>query len=331
MQFTLHRSSSKPAADRAKRSVEAAVAAFAQARQPGIYKADYLKELFQRYGDVEDAPQPPTLPEWCFEDDDDNEDFDDDGNTIVPDTGPSSSNSLPGKKRKERLKLGAVFLEGVHVKGVTQLTAQPKLGEIQRKCQQFCEWEKPGFPGAQPVSMDRKNIKLLEQNAYKVSWKADGTRLTLDIRRLNDWDKFKVWTDDGTGDNYTTQEHYKSKMLKPFTYGSACELMAAAELFCCRFQVYRNGQIFYTFRQLPVPLKHLRLTGDDFSSGHFDVCECLNSQKLDVKLSMKPVVCLERLTDAECHFNTSPTNTVVIETNHETQTDYDSINPSCEI
>ncbi|KAG2465944.1 LIMC1 protein, partial [Polypterus senegalus] len=47
--------------------------------------------------------------------------------------------------------------------------------------------------------------------------------------------------------------------------------MAAAELFSCRFQVYRNGQIFYSFRQLPVPLKHLRLTVDNFSSGHFDV------------------------------------------------------------
>ncbi|KAG2463244.1 GUC2G cyclase, partial [Polypterus senegalus] len=38
-------------------------------------------------------------------------------------------------------------------------------------------------------------------------------RLILDIRRnilsyvLNDWDRFKVWTDDSTGDNYTTQEH----------------------------------------------------------------------------------------------------------------------------
>ncbi|KAG2456761.1 IF4A2 factor, partial [Polypterus senegalus] len=38
---------------------------------------------------------------------------------------------------------------------------------------------------------------------------------------LNDWDKFKMWTDDATGDNYTTQEHYKSEMLKPFTYASA--------------------------------------------------------------------------------------------------------------
>ncbi|KAG2470833.1 LEO1 protein, partial [Polypterus senegalus] len=73
------------------------------------------------------------------------------------------------------------------------------------------------------------------------------------------------------------------------------------------------------------------IRGDDFSSGHFGVYECLNSEKLDVKSLKKPVVCLQRLTDAECLFNTSPTNTVVIETNHETQTDYDSSNPSCEI
>ncbi|KAG2459873.1 CRY1 protein, partial [Polypterus senegalus] len=52
-------------------------------------------------------------------------------------------------------------------------------------------------------------------------------KLTLDIRRnivsyvLNDWDRFKVWTDDGTGDNYSTQGHYKTEMLKLFTYGSA--------------------------------------------------------------------------------------------------------------
>ncbi|KAG2469315.1 VPS52 protein, partial [Polypterus senegalus] len=60
-------------------------------------------------------------------------------------------------------------------------------------------------------------------------------KLTLDIRRnivsyvLNDWDRFKVWTDDGTGDNYTAQEHYKSEMLKPFTYGSAFHIQANLE------------------------------------------------------------------------------------------------------
>ncbi|KAG2455460.1 TBC17 protein, partial [Polypterus senegalus] len=36
--------------------------------------------------------------------------------------------------------------------------------------------------------------------------------------------------------------------------------MAAAELFGCRFQVYRNGQIFDTFGQPPMPLQHLRFT-----------------------------------------------------------------------
>ncbi|XP_049753081.1 mRNA-capping enzyme isoform X1 [Elephas maximus indicus] len=152
-------------------SIEAAVATFAQARPPGIYKGDYLKELFRRYGDIEEAPPPPLLPDWCFEDDED-EDEDEDGKK---ESEPGSSASF-GKRRKERLKLGAIFLEGVTVKGVTQVTTQPKLGEVQQKCHQFCAWEGSGFPGAQPVSMDKQNIKLLEQKPYKVSWKADGTR-----------------------------------------------------------------------------------------------------------------------------------------------------------
>lgn len=86
-------------------SVEAAVAAFGQARPPGIYKADYLKELFRRYGEVEDAPPAPELPDWCFDDDDG--DCDDDGNVIGQGSGPSPSSSAAssGKKKKERLKL----------------------------------------------------------------------------------------------------------------------------------------------------------------------------------------------------------------------------------
>ncbi len=39
--------------------------AFANARPPGIYKEDYLQELFRRYGDVDDAPPAPPLPDWC--------------------------------------------------------------------------------------------------------------------------------------------------------------------------------------------------------------------------------------------------------------------------
>uniref|UniRef100_A0AAY4BAH4 mRNA-capping enzyme n=1 Tax=Denticeps clupeoides TaxID=299321 RepID=A0AAY4BAH4_9TELE len=155
-------------------SVDAAVVAFAKARTPGIYKEDYLKELFRRYGSGEAVPPAPALPDWCFEDDDG--DLDDDGNPIGQESAPGSSASGSWKKKKEKLKMNAVFLEGLSVKGVTQLKDQPKLGQVQRTCQEFSEWERSGFPGAQPVSMDRKNLKFLEQNPYKVSWKADGTR-----------------------------------------------------------------------------------------------------------------------------------------------------------
>uniref|UniRef100_G1NLN0 mRNA-capping enzyme n=1 Tax=Meleagris gallopavo TaxID=9103 RepID=G1NLN0_MELGA len=165
-------------------SIEAAVATFAQARPPGIYKGDYLKELFRRYGDEDDAPSPPELPEWCFEDDE--EEDDDNGKTGGQESEPGSSSSSFGKRRKEHLKLGAVFLEGVTVKYVNQVTTQPKLGGIQQKCQQFCGWEGSGFPGAQPVSMDKQNIKFLEQKPYKVSWKADGTRYMMLIDGKNE-------------------------------------------------------------------------------------------------------------------------------------------------
>uniref|UniRef100_A0A1A7YAA3 mRNA-capping enzyme n=1 Tax=Iconisemion striatum TaxID=60296 RepID=A0A1A7YAA3_9TELE len=166
-------------------SVEAAVAAFAQARAPGIYKGDYLKELFCRYGDVEDTPPAPELPEWCFDDGGEDE-VDDDGNAVGQESGPSSSGSAPGKRKKEKLKLDAVFLEGIAVKGVTQITSEPKLGKIQRMCQEMAEWDKSGFPGAQPVSMDRQNLRFLEQNPYKVSWKADGTRYMMLINGKNE-------------------------------------------------------------------------------------------------------------------------------------------------
>uniref|UniRef100_A0A3P8V1D6 mRNA-capping enzyme n=1 Tax=Cynoglossus semilaevis TaxID=244447 RepID=A0A3P8V1D6_CYNSE len=167
-------------------SIEAAVAAFANARAPGIYKGDYLKELFRRYGDEEDTPPAPELPDWCFEDGDGDDGDDDDGNAVGPQSGPSSSGSGPGKRKKEKLKLGAVFLEGISVKGVTQVMTQPKLGEIQRMCQEMSGWDRSGFPGAQPVSMDRQNLRFLEQSPYKVSWKADGTRYMMVINGRNE-------------------------------------------------------------------------------------------------------------------------------------------------
>ena len=47
-------------------SIEAAVSVFTQMRPPGIYKQEYLSELFSRYGERDDTPLAPPLPDWCL-------------------------------------------------------------------------------------------------------------------------------------------------------------------------------------------------------------------------------------------------------------------------
>nr|XP_018906582.1 PREDICTED: mRNA-capping enzyme [Bemisia tabaci] len=146
-------------------SIGAALTAFAQARPPGIYKGDYIRELYNRYDDVADAPLPPELPSWHTEEEDDSISFQ--GNN----SGRREENNY---RRKEKNKKDPEFMEGVG--GVTPITEQPLLNKIQRRIQELCEWKHSGFPGCQPVSMDLKNIEKLHEKPYKVSWKADGTR-----------------------------------------------------------------------------------------------------------------------------------------------------------
>ena len=42
--------------------------------------------------------------------------------------------------------------------------------------QQSLIYDSQNFPGAQPVSMDMRNVNNLRIHKYMVSWKADGTR-----------------------------------------------------------------------------------------------------------------------------------------------------------
>lgn len=158
-------------------SLEAALNQFAVVRPPGIYKGDYLQELYQRYGDndINEIPPPPELPDWCKEYDDSNGDGGDDEDcNNTSDSAGDAGGSSGRRRRREIQNLNPTFMEGVS--GVTPITAQPKLQNIQRKVQGFCGWQSTGFPGCQPVSMDTKNIKLLSEKPYRVSWKADGTR-----------------------------------------------------------------------------------------------------------------------------------------------------------
>lgn len=128
--------------------LQAAIQCFARARPPGIYKQDYLQELYRRYDEVENTNPAPPLPDWC----DEEETVDDDGQSIT------QANGRPNKIKKEFHKKDAKFMEGV--KGVSQLKLQPKLSEVQKKVQAMCEWKKSGFPGSQPVSMDIHNLNF---------------------------------------------------------------------------------------------------------------------------------------------------------------------------
>lgn len=164
-------------------SIEAAVQMFSQSRPPGIYKQDYLQEIFSRYGEKEDTPSAPPLPEWC----DEEETEDDNGNTVGDgDAGRNSFRDGRGdyKNKREFVKKGAKFMEGVQ--DVNQVCQQPRLSQVQKKCQEMCEWRSSGFPGSQPVSMDINNLNFIRQKPYKVSWKADGTRYMMLVDGVNE-------------------------------------------------------------------------------------------------------------------------------------------------
>lgn len=144
-------------------SVEGAIQQFARVRAPGIYKEDYIKELYRRYGDVTDVPRPPPLPSWCLEE--------------VTESDYNSKNNR--KKREPRFKDNPVFMDGVP--GVEPVLDREEITRIRDSIRILTGAKDNSFIGSQPVSMDRKNIKLLAEKPYKVSWKADGTRYMMYI------------------------------------------------------------------------------------------------------------------------------------------------------
>ncbi|XP_017773246.1 PREDICTED: mRNA-capping enzyme-like, partial [Nicrophorus vespilloides] len=163
-------------------SLEIALRMFAEARPPGIYKGDYIKELYRRFADEEDAPPPPEMPAWCF-----------DGEMDSPASfsmlsnnshSEESSGSSKPQNHKRRGQKEAVFMSGIS--GVYEFTEQPKAHELKKKVQLMCGWKSKDFPGSQPVSMDTHNIQGLHTKPYRVSWKADGTRYMMLIDGENE-------------------------------------------------------------------------------------------------------------------------------------------------
>lgn len=157
-------------------SVDAAILTFAKQRHDGIYKQDYIDELFRRYGDEEDKLEAPPRPAWengpvpNYESAADEEA----PQTEQGDDEASSSNGVVAQN-------GTLprFMDGA-VPSVTYVTDATMRAVLQNKIREMCGYQRDGFPGSQPVSMERSperdNLRLLAENRYMVSWKADGMR-----------------------------------------------------------------------------------------------------------------------------------------------------------
>ncbi|XP_070494063.1 mRNA-capping enzyme [Chironomus tepperi] len=179
--------------------VAAAIQEFANARPPGIYKQDYINELFKRYGDEDDPLQAPHLPDWCYEEEETPDDYyPQQEYQQQPDTSNKRRNNHDDdnddneghtaakvkKRRTETIKFEATFMPGVS--GVSLMTDIQVVNPLRNMIQDMCEFGGSGFPGCQPISMDRQNLRLLHMKPYKVSWKADGTRYMMLIKDQNE-------------------------------------------------------------------------------------------------------------------------------------------------
>ena len=138
-------------------SIDAAIMMFAQARPPGIYKQDYINELFKRY-DPSSTPLPaPPRPDWEDEDESSqagasaffDEDVEEDANEEeeaengdASENGRTSGKKPPKAKRmKSAIKMNAAFAEP-GLEGVETCTDQEEILRVQRLAAQLCEWNR---------------------------------------------------------------------------------------------------------------------------------------------------------------------------------------------
>ncbi|CAL4968949.1 unnamed protein product [Urochloa decumbens] len=153
-----------------------AINLFAQRRPPGIYKRDYIQALYSFYHEVPEniMMSCPLTPEWKKPDDLDlngeanQEDGDGNGDLSPPHNESEDKvitnddvlgDAIPYDQQEGLRRICYQLLGMPHVRGHSQ------------------------FPGSHPVSLNSDNLQLLRQRYYYATWKADGTRYMMLVRR----------------------------------------------------------------------------------------------------------------------------------------------------
>ncbi|XP_024981198.1 mRNA-capping enzyme-like isoform X1 [Cynara cardunculus var. scolymus] len=166
-------------------SVTEAINRFSEARPPGIYKQDYIDDLYDIFGEQKPITCVcPQTPEWKR-----SPDRDDDATAGLQDNDVQAGQmtNLFGESEMENA-MGAGEVANAMVP--SEMTNDDILGDNVpynqiETMRQFCNQAlklnvrgrgKPQFPGSHPVSLSRDNLQLLRQRYYYATWKADGTR-----------------------------------------------------------------------------------------------------------------------------------------------------------
>jgi mRNA-capping enzyme len=164
-------------------TVAAALRRFAEARPPGIYKPDYIAELFRYYHEARPASAvPPPLPAFKVGEPDSPRR---DGDENAPEGGGEA-----GEEEEDpddpfaRTPVGAQVGPDVEhdtpfgepIPPEEELEVRQEVMSLARGGRPVGPYERLVFPGSQPVSLDATNLKTLAARPYLVTWKADGTR-----------------------------------------------------------------------------------------------------------------------------------------------------------
>ncbi|KAJ7977428.1 mRNA-capping enzyme [Quillaja saponaria] len=148
-------------------SVTEAIKKFSTAREPGIYKQEYIDALYLFYHERKpELVVCPQTPEWKRLSDPDFH------GAAVPDHGNNGAASF-------QENLGRSVLTNDDVLGDPVPSYQ--LQSMRQFCYQVLKMNAGGrgcsqFPGSHPVSLNRDNLQILRQRYYYATWKADGTR-----------------------------------------------------------------------------------------------------------------------------------------------------------
>jgi mRNA-capping enzyme len=123
-------------------SIDMAVSLFAESRPPGIYKQDYLNDLYARYADDDTVPKlvAPPYPQWDNNYNSSKNDSDSDENS------KHNSTELISRKRRgikrqrtEEINKNSQFAEP-NLEGIEVCRDLEETFRIRREMQSMCNW-----------------------------------------------------------------------------------------------------------------------------------------------------------------------------------------------